>query len=257
MYAGYRCLCSFDTVIAIVIVTLCYCYLQEVAFGPQLTDLFSLLKCKSMKPKVLAFQRQYGNENESLSHMIAASMGESAACLVRVPTEVLKAKMQTSAEGAHSLSSTFRLVLAETHGSFLSNLTGGLYRGYGITLLREVPFAAIQFPMYEWLKVTWGNSQGSPAGPVQAAACGSFSGAIAAACTTPLDVLKTRLMIGVDKQGVPYRNAVDVLKRTVAEEGTGALLSGIQPRVFWISLGGFVFFGAYETARTMITPILG
>jgi hypothetical protein len=30
----------------------------------------------------------------------------------------------------------------------------------------------------------------------EAALCGSFSGAIAAAVTTPLDVLKTRLMLG-------------------------------------------------------------
>lgn len=28
-----------------------------------------------------------GMENEALSHMIAASMGETVACLVRVPTE--------------------------------------------------------------------------------------------------------------------------------------------------------------------------
>jgi solute carrier family 25 S-adenosylmethionine transporter 26 len=30
----------------------------------------------------------------------------------------------------------------------------------------------------------------------EAAACGSFAGAIAAALTTPLDVMKTRLMLG-------------------------------------------------------------
>ena len=30
--------------------------------------------------------------------------------------------------------------------------------------------------------------------------------------------------------------------------GAGTLLSGIYPRVFWISLGGAFFFGAYEAA---------
>mmetsp|Transcript_7647 Transcript_7647/g.10895 ORF Transcript_7647/g.10895 Transcript_7647/m.10895 type:complete len:303 (+) Transcript_7647:75-983(+) len=212
---------------------------------------------EALKPKVLALQKEYGNDNASVSHMVSACMGEAAACLVRVPTEVLKTKMQTQAEGAQSVASTFRLVLAETHGSFLSSFTGGLYRGYGITLMREVPFAAIQFPLYEGFKTAWGNRQQSPVSPVQAAACGSFSGAIAAACTTPLDVVKTRLMLGADKNGVPYRHAVDVFQRTVAEEGAGALLSGIQPRVFWISLGGFVFFGAYEGFRTVLTPVLG
>ena len=61
-----------------------------------------------------------------LSHMVAASMGESMACLVRVPTEVIKAKMQTTS--TLTLGKTFEMVLQETHGSALSSITGGLYR---------------------------------------------------------------------------------------------------------------------------------
>ena len=38
----------------------------------------------------------------------------------------------------------------------------------------------------------------------------------------------------------------------VADEGAAKLLSGIQPRVGWITVGGFVFFGAYEGAKTRI-----
>ena len=33
---------------------------------------------------------------------------------------------------------------------------------------------------------------------------------------------------------------VDTMKRIAAEEGTMKLFSGIQPRVFWISIGGWV-----------------
>lgn len=36
-----------------------------------------------------------------------------------------------------------------------------------------------------------------------------------------------------------------------------ALWSGIQPRVMWISIGGFVFFGAYETSKKLVGPFLG
>lgn len=155
------------------------------------------------------------------------------------------------------LRDTIQLVLNEPHSGPMATLTGSLYRGYGITLMREVPFAMVQFPLYERLKIWWGDHQGHPVSPLQAAACGSITGGFAAGLTTPLDVLKTRLMLGKDKHGRVYHNAVDVLKRTVAEEGFPTLMSGVQPRVFWISLGGFVFFGAYETFRGFVTPICG
>lgn len=190
--------------------------------------------------------------------MTAASCGEAAACLVRVPTEVIKSKMQTGTGGADGgLIPTIRMIKQERigKGNFLTPYLGGLYRGYGITLMREIPFAAIQFPLYERFKVEWSKFQGKQVSPLQAAACGSISGAIAGAATTPLDVVKTRLMLGTDQHGVEYKNAVDVIKRTAAEN-PAKFLSGLQPRVFWISIGGFVFFGAYEGFQSLLSPML-
>ena len=78
-------------------------------------------------------------------HMISASVGEVAACLVRVPTEVIKQRMQT---GMHSsISHTTREIFSNEGGVI------GLYRGFGITIMREIPFALVQFPIYEFLKV--------------------------------------------------------------------------------------------------------
>ena len=76
-------------------------------------------------------------------HMASACLGEVTACMVRVPTEVVKSKMQTGASGSGSVLETFRTVLNE------GGVTGGIYRGFGITVMREIPFALIQFPIYE------------------------------------------------------------------------------------------------------------
>lgn len=159
--------------------------------------------------------------------------------------------MMTSTNPA--LSHTFKSVLQEPGGI----LFGGLYRGYGITLLREIPFAMIQFPLYEKFKSMFGERQGYAATPLQAACCGSVSGGIAAAATTPLDVIKTRIMLGTDKHGMPYKNGLDVFRKVVSQEGAAVLFSGLQPRVMWISIGGFVFLGSYEMYRNMLQPILG
>lgn len=204
-----------------------------------------------MKPKVSNFlEDRLGMMSSPVwTHMIAASCGEVMACLVRVPTEVIKQNMQI--DSSKSLVSTIRMVLQQQQQQQKSNINvpwGGLYRGYGITLLREVPFALIQFPLYERLKVEYVRREGGgeECPSIVAAACGSFSGGIAAATTTPLDVLKTRLMIGHDSNGIVYKNAKDVLVRIWNEEPRQTFFKGIQPRVMWISIGGFVFFGAYE-----------
>ncbi|XP_035559392.1 S-adenosylmethionine mitochondrial carrier protein isoform X7 [Canis lupus familiaris] len=63
-----------------------------------------------------------------VKHMLAASAGEVVACLIRVPSEVVKQRAQVSAS-----SRTFQI---------FSNI-----------LYTEIPFSLVQFPMWESLKV--------------------------------------------------------------------------------------------------------
>ena len=190
-------------------------------------------------------------------HMIAASMGEVVACTIRVPTEVVKQRIQAGM--SIGITNTVNNILTKEG-------VRGLYTGFGVTLMREIPFSLIQFPMYEKFKIyisdyrlKKGNKNGVYS--YEAALCGSISGGIAAAITTPLDVIKTRLMLAVDVHGVPYKGFMDTLKRVYHEgkaSGNGGhskLFSGIGPRVMWISIGGFVYFGAYEKAKSIITSL--
>ena len=82
----------------------------------------------------------------------------------------------------------------------------------------------------------------------------SVSGAIAAAITTPLDVIKTRLMLRVDANDIPYNGFADCVGRIYAEGGTRTFFKGIVPRVSWIFVGGFFFFGAYEKTKQITAP---
>jgi solute carrier family 25 S-adenosylmethionine transporter 26 len=183
-----------------------------------------------------------------LVHMAAGSAGEVAGCVIRVPVEVVKQR----AQAAHHPSSWASVRHIWTSHSGVG-LVRELYRGGGVTLLREVPFTMVQFSLWEALR-TWHarrygsattrrekSQAGDGISAVASALYGSMSGAVAAVATTPLDVLKTRLMLAPERV-----SALKTLKAVLQESGIRGLFAGVVPRTMWISIGGAVFLGSYQ-----------
>lgn len=175
-----------------------------------------------------------------VTHMLAASLGEIVACLIRVPTEVVKQRTQ-----ACPSSNTYQVLLATLREEGFR----GLYRGYGSTVLREIPFSLVQFPLWEYLKSLWSWRQGHTLYSWQAAVCGAFAGGVAAFVTTPLDVAKTRIMLAKAGTSTASGNIPLVLYEVWRSRGVTGLFAGSIPRMTSISLGGFIFLGAYEKVR--------
>ncbi len=196
------------------------------------------------KPKVAA---SFGHDEKSSSafvHMTAGAIGETMACLIRVPTENVKQNLQT---GRYQTAIDGIRSIISQRGIF------GFYNGYGTTLMREIPFSMIQFPIWEGMKSLVKEFQNQePCTPLQSAVFGSLSGGFAAALTTPLDVMKTRIMTSPEK----YKGLLRTFNLISKEEGTKAFFKGIEPRVMWISIGGFVFFGAYESALKAVGLVI-
>ncbi|XP_068714583.1 mitochondrial S-adenosylmethionine carrier protein-like isoform X2 [Montipora foliosa] len=119
-------------------------------------------------------------------HMFAATVGEVMSLFVRNPFEVVKQRAQAYTH----LTSLQALKYTLKEEGFL-----GLYRGYWNTLSREIPFALMQYPLWELLKSIWSWEQGHPVWAWQSGICGAVSGGVSAAVTTPLDVAKTRVML--------------------------------------------------------------
>lgn len=128
----------------------------------------------------------------------------------------------------------------------------GFFAGWSALALRDLPFDIIEFPLYEALKSTWAEKKGGKLETWESSVCGSLAGGLAAGLTTPLDVVKTRLMTQRGGQGNnAYTGLLDCLCRVAREEGVGALYRGLVPRVVNIALGGAIFFGAYEAFKTV------
>lgn len=177
-----------------------------------------------------------------IEHMLAASAGEVAACAVRVPTEVVKQRAQ--AKQYPSSLAALSSILGQRKAMGIAGVWRELYRGWSITIFREVPFTVIQFPLWEAMKTYRLRSTGKDTvSALESGIAGSAAGAVAAGITTPLDVLKTRMMLAREKTGM-----WTLLTMILRESGPRAFFAGIGPRIMWISAGGAIFLGSYQWA---------
>ncbi|KAL9105997.1 MAG: hypothetical protein Q9227_008905 [Pyrenula ochraceoflavens] len=193
----------------------------------------------------------------SVVHMTAASIGEIAACAVRVPTEVVKQRAQAGLFNGSSLAAFKDILSLSKQPAGYSIMLQELYKGGGITIIREIPFTMVQFSLWEYMKNYYSMYQsfnyGREKGLVTAsesAVFGSLAGAVAAGFTTPLDVLKTRIMLSRREAGDKGQrlSTMAMMRNISKQEGMRVWFSGFVPRVMWISVGGAVFLGTYQWA---------
>ena len=196
------------------------------------------------EPTKRYLERTLPPEQNYAAMFAAGATGCLASSIVRVPTEVIKTRAQTGNK-VQSLGGILRA----------SGITG-LFVGYGSFLIRDLPFDAIEFSLYEEAKISYAKWRGrtpSEVSRAEATILGATAGGITGFVTTPLDVIKTRLMTDTCTIS-PLKGVVDCGTRIVREEGAKALFRGASPRVLWISLGGGAFFGVLESARKIFVP---
>lgn len=96
-------------------------------------------------------------------------MNSQAACVVRVPVEVVKQRRQTTAR--HSSAMVVARAAVRREG------VRGLYRGFGSTVAREIPFSVIQFSLWEAFKGRLALSRGEEhLNTVLTSLCGAVAG---------------------------------------------------------------------------------
>ncbi|KAG2174228.1 hypothetical protein INT43_004249 [Umbelopsis isabellina] len=220
---------------------------------------------------------------EFIAHLCAGSFGDLAASFIYVPSEVLKTRMQLQGRynNPHFISGyNYRNTWHATKIIVKYDGIGALFHGFRATLVRDVPYSALQFAFYEQFKKLAKHTLIEPGEQLPVAAdllTGSLAGAIAGAITTPLDVIKTLLQTQIKKKrpnssselhvsaSVPsssiatspaqsqapaqpkhYSSIIEGLVWNYKHQGVGGLFRGIGPRVFWTSLQSAVMFVIYE-----------
>ncbi|GAX82700.1 hypothetical protein CEUSTIGMA_g10126.t1 [Chlamydomonas eustigma] len=191
-------------------------------------------------------QSSVPEERQYLGPIVAGASAGLASSLIRVPTEVIKSRLQTK-EFAGPIQAVRAILTREG--------ARGLYAGYGAFLLRDLPFDALEFVAYEQLKRNYSILVKRELSPGETSIVGAIAGGFTGIVTTPLDVLKTRLMT----QGASgrYTSLLDATLTIAREEGMAAFMRGWQPRLIWISMGGFVFFPVLEASKKFFAPQTG
>lgn len=159
-----------------------------------------------------------------------------------------------------------------------------LFRGYTALAARNLPFTGLQFPIFEHLKAYFldrrkrnkarKGQEGSVDGILERARITALSAALAgtgaAWVTTPIDVLKTRIMLAAgdetrqnsdphpQKSGAGgdeaaksrgRQTALALTKEILKTEGVKGMFRGALLRSIWTAFGSGLYLGCYEGGR--------
>lgn len=205
-------------------------------------------------------------------HAVASGVAELVSCAILTPAEVLKQNAQMLSSGKRGSTS---LQVLKTFRSQPSRL----WRGYTALAARNLPFTGLQFPAFEYLKEHFLQRRQTQKGgePVNGileravitAMSAGIAGSGAAWVTTPIDVVKTRIMLAAGSGDDPgktnakskssswllhgvqgaRKSGLTVAKEILKAEGIRGLFRGALLRACWTSLGSGLYLSCYESGR--------
>lgn len=200
----------------------------------------------------LAKEALGGNKKEYAPGAIglAGAMATIGSDLIFTPADVVKQRLQL----AHS---PYQGVLDCIGRTLKEEGFAAFFRSLPTTLVMNVPFTAVHFSVYEFTKHFLNKGDKDNEGFTTQLAAGGMAGGCAAAVTTPLDVVKTRLQT----QGVlntQRYNTISVLKmlrRLYTEEGLAGLTKGIRPRILFHTPSAAICWTTYETGKSFFRSV--
>lgn len=236
------------------------------AFGaaPSVAVYFGVFSaCKTRLATVLPLSQRY------LAVALAASVANTVAAVFRVPYEVFKQRLQSGAHSTLQETVMFTIRQEKVLGIFGS---GRLLS----QILRDVPYAVLTAVLYDLMQVSLQqyvkkqqqqqqqqqfqqqlrfNSR-SPRLVLRSewidAISGAVAGGVSTLLTTPLDVVKTRLMASAQSEFASVGAAV---LRIWEQEGMFGFFRGGASRLMHKVPANALFFACYEMLRSVLGAV--
>lgn len=161
------------------------------------------------------------------------------------PFDVIKQRMQVHGSVYRSIGECARHV-------FKSEGLRAFYVSYPTTLTMTVPFTALQFTAYESLTKVMQRRREPGYDPLTHCTAGGLAGGIAAAATTPLDVVKTLLQTRGAASDPEIRHARGLFSAAGIiwrREGMKGFFRGMNARIVTSAPSTAICWSAYEVAK--------
>uniref|UniRef100_A0A8C2Q1X2 Mitochondrial glutamate carrier 1 n=1 Tax=Cyprinus carpio TaxID=7962 RepID=A0A8C2Q1X2_CYPCA len=190
-----------------------------------------------------------GQKLTLLREMLAGCGAGTCQVIVTTPMEMLKIQLQDAGRIAAQRKLMPQAVTpggpVEVKSPTAMQLTrqllkekgiAGLYKGLGATLLRDVPFSIIYFPLFANLNDLGKRGVDGPAPFYVSFISGCMAGSTAAVAVNPVDVIKTRLQsLTRGSQEDTYSGVTDCIRKILRNEGPAAFLKGAYCRALVIA----------------------
>lgn len=177
----------------------------------------------------------------NVANLATGAFARVAAGLVVNPVTVLKVRYESSHYSYTSLASAARDIV-RTEGP------RGFFAGFGVTAVRDAPYAGIYVLIYEQAKaklgsLTSGANLASSSGSVTINFVSGVLAAVSATTlTNPFDAIKTRIQIAPGR----YRNMVQAAKMMLRDEGVRSMFKGLSLRIGRKAVSSALTWTVYE-----------
>jgi len=198
------------------------------------------------------FFRQLGPDHSSAMSVSLASGGISRVitCAAVAPVELVRTKMQSQKMAFFEV----RKAVSKTVGA---EGVFSLWKGFTATVLRDVPFSALYWPLYEYLRPSEFELQ-------RTFLAGAVSGTIASAVTLPFDVIKTRRQLELGENIIQANGEMRqtptnmfIAREIYESNGLKGFWTGLTPRIIKVApacaimISSYEFFKQYFTKRNL------
>ncbi|KAI9203761.1 mitochondrial carrier domain-containing protein [Polychytrium aggregatum] len=198
-----------------------------------------------------------GKTNTGGIFLAGLGAGITESVLVVTPMDVIKIRLQAQRNSMmdpldvpkYKNALHCALVMIREEG------VGSLYKGLGLTALRQATNQGVNFTVYQFIKKNLTEMQPDRNGNLpqyQTLLAGIVSGACGPLFNNPIDTIKTRIQKNPSNEK-GWQRFVNVTAGIYRNEGWRAFYKGVIPRVLRVAPGQGISFMVYESAYRWLT----